>query len=173
MNLKDPECAERYVEAVNADGEYITVLNYSWQSQPPVSAMALLPQQPSREAVTRLQSVLAPYPQVELEPVHYFAPGMYGRELAIPRDTVVVGKIHRHRHLTLLIKGTATINTDRGMEKITAPHVWVSQEGAKRALYTESDCVFFTCHATNETDFEKLEAELIEPETLQIEGEVP
>jgi hypothetical protein len=124
--------------------------------------------QPSRPQLQRLQNHLAKFPQVPLEPKHYFAPGMYGRELAIPAETVVVGKIHRHQHITILLSGTATINTDRGMETITGPHTWISQPGAKRALVTHTDCVFFTCHLnpTDTTDLEAIEADVIEPEPL-------
>ena len=148
--LKDPECAMRYEEALTAQD----------------SAVAMLPQQPTREAVCRLQDHLATLPQIETKLTHYFAPGMYGRELFIPADSIVVGKIHRHQHITMLIKGEATINTDKGMERIAAPYVWISQVDAKRALVTHTDCIFFTVHASNETDLEVLEAELIEPENI-------
>ena len=48
-----------------------------------------------------------------------------------------------------------------------------SQENAKRALYAHSDCVFFTCHlnADDETDLDKLELEIIEPEVISIESQ--
>ncbi len=126
------------------------------------------PRQPSMAAMKRLQSYMAGLPQTEMEPRHYFAEGMYGRVLPIPADTVVVGKIHRHEHLVALIKGEATINTDRGMERIRAPHVWISQPGAKRALVTHTDCEFMTCHLnpTNTHDLDELEADIIIPEAL-------
>lgn len=126
------------------------------------------PRQPTMPAMKRLQSFLAPMPQVEMEPRHFFADGMYGRVLPIPAGTVVVGKIHRHEHLVALIKGEATINTDRGMERITAPHVWVSKAGAKRALITHTDCEFMTAHLNpdNTRDLDALEADIIIPEAL-------
>ncbi len=134
------------------------------------TALDLLPTEPSREAVLRLQDALAALPQIHTEPVHYFAPGMYGRELFIPADSIVVGKIHKHRHIVILLKGTATINTDKGMETITGPHTWISPENAKRALVTHTDCVFFTCHlnATDTTDLTELEANIIEPEVIAL-----
>jgi hypothetical protein len=123
---------------------------------------------PARADVERLEAALAQLPQSDLPPQHYFASGMYGRRLAIPADQIVVGKIHRHEHFVLLIKGTVTINTDRGMETITAPHVWVSPPGAKRVLYTHEDCEFFTTHLNpdNERDLEVIEAQVIEPAGL-------
>ena len=132
------------------------------------------PRQVTREQVNRLQDVLAKLPQIANEPVHHFADGMYGRELPIQADAYVVGKIHRHEHFTLLLKGTATINTDKGMETITGPHIWVSPPGAKRALYTHTDCVFFTVHLNhdNTRDLEAIEADVIVPEP-QLAHEAP
>lgn len=177
--LKDPECAARYEEALCAIeaptyAKPVTVLEYAWTNKATPShdrrerAALILPKEPTREAVVALQNALATMEQLDLPPKHHFAPGMYGRELAIPADSVVVGKIHRHQHITILLSGTATINTDKGMETITGPHTWISQEGAKRALYTHTDCVFFTCHlnASDTQDLDALEAEIIEPEQL-------
>lgn len=120
--------------------------------------------QPTREQVTQIQSELAAFPQVELTPKHYFAEGMCVRELFIPAETLVVGKIHRHQHVVSLLSGRCRINTDKGVEDITGPHTWISPAGAKRALRTYTDCLFLTCHATDETDLDALEAEIIEPE---------
>jgi hypothetical protein len=123
---------------------------------------------PSREAIVRVEEALSRLPQEHTDVEHFFADGMYGRRCFIPADTVVTGKIHRHEHFVLLIKGEATINTDKGMERIKAPHVWVSQPGAKRILYTHSDCEFFTTHLNHENgrDLEAIEAYVIEPEGL-------
>lgn len=123
---------------------------------------------PKRETIVRLQEALARLPQADTDVEHFFADGMYGRRCFIPADTVVTGKIHRHEHFVLLIKGSATINTDRGMERISAPHVWVSPPGAKRVLYTHEDCEFFTTHLNHDNgrDLERIEADVIEPEGL-------
>lgn len=123
---------------------------------------------PTREAVQRVQAALENLPQIETGLEHYFAGGMYGRRCFIRADSIVVGKIHRHEHFVLLIKGSVTINTDRGMERISAPHVWVSPPGAKRVLYTHEDCEFFTTHLNHDNvrDLEVIEAQVIEPEAL-------
>jgi hypothetical protein len=148
----------------------VTVLDVTWDLTPaaPVIDVPVVRPAPTREAIVRVQSVLAELPQAETGLEHYFADGMYGRRCLIPANSFVVGKIHRHEHFVLLIKGSATINTDRGMERVTAPHVWVSPPGAKRILYTHDDCEFFTTHLNhdNERDLERIEAEVIEPEGL-------
>ena len=128
--------------------------------------IAPVPHTPSLAQIQRFQDHLAQFPQIPNEPKHHFAEGMYGRELPIQADAFVVGKIHRHEHITILLSGSATINTDKGMERITGPHIWVSPPGAKRALYTHTDCVFFTVHLNhdNTRDLEAIEADVIVPE---------
>jgi hypothetical protein len=127
---------------------------------------------PSREAIQKFQVELAKYEQMGLEPKHYFADGEYGRELFIKAQTFVVGKIHLHEHLVMLAIGEVTINTDKGMERIKGPKMWVSPAGAKRALFTHTDCVFWTVHLnpSNTQDIATLEAAIIEPEPSPFDG---
>lgn len=122
---------------------------------------------PTLQQIKRMQDVLAELPQTECPVEHFFAPGMYVRKCSIPADTYVVGKMHRHRHPTMLVKGEASINTDRGMVRIAAPHIWISQENAKRALLTHSDCEFVTVHLNPDDtqDLERIEADVIVPES--------
>lgn len=129
---------------------------------------AVMATTPTLPQVRQLEDALRPLPQVECPVEHYFAPGLYTRKCSIPADSVVVGKMHRHQHPTFLMAGTVRINTDRGMETITGPHIWISQENAKRALYTLTDCVFATVHLnpTDTNDLAAIEADVIVPEGL-------
>lgn len=140
----------------------VEMFNITWGT-PRVNPLAVIPHKPSLETIKEFQGHLATLPQIELEPRHLFAPGMYVRTLPIPAGSVVVGKMHRHSHPVMLTKGETTILTDKGMERITAPHVWVSEPGAKRVLYTHTDCEFTTVHLNpnDETDLDKIEAEHI------------
>jgi quercetin dioxygenase-like cupin family protein len=146
----------------------VTFLDVTWELAPAASVIEAVRPAPSRERIAQLQEALSSLPQIETGLEHYFADGMYGRRCTIPAGTVVVGKVHRHEHFVFLLRGTATINTDRGMETITGPKVWVSPPGAKRALVTHDECEFFTTHLNhgNERDLERIEAEVIEPEGL-------
>lgn len=123
---------------------------------------------PTLAQIKRLQDVVAQCEQVECPVEHYFSPGQYTRQCTIPAGSVVVGKMHRHQHPVFLLSGTVQINTDKGMETITGPRIWISQENAKRALHTLTECVFATVHLneTDTTDLEALEAELIVPDAL-------
>lgn len=94
---------------------------------------------------------------------HHFAPGAYGREIMLPADTLVVGKIHRHAHLNMLMQGTVSVATEQGVETFSAPRVFVSAPGTKRVVYAHVDTIWVTVHVTAETDLEKIEGEIIAP----------
>lgn len=114
--------------------------------------------------ILALQDEVAKLPQIEFKPVHYFAPGMYVRELVIEKDSLVVGKIHRHEHVVMLLKGDATVYTEDKVERIKGPRIWISPAGVKRVVYAHKECTFATVHATEETDLDKIEEWVIVPE---------
>jgi len=92
---------------------------------------------------------------------HHFAPGMYGREFHLPKGHVVVGKIHKHSHLSTIIQGEVSVLTEMGTERLKAPHVFVSHPGAKRVVYAHEYTIWVTFHPTEETDLEKIEDHVI------------
>lgn len=134
---------------------------------PALPAAPVMPA-PSLGQIKKLQDAVAQMPQVPMEAQHLFAPGMYVRMLPLAAGTVAVGKMHRHVHPAMLIQGSVTVNTERGMERITAPHVWISQANAKRVVLVHEDCIFVTVHLNpdDETDLDKIEAAHIVPEAL-------
>lgn len=105
-------------------------------------------------------------PQVDLPLKHTFTDGVYVREIFIPADTVLVGKIHRHAHLNYITKGKVTVLTKDGLQDLEGPCTIYSSAGTKRALYTHTDTIWTTVHAnpTNETDPIKLEDMTITPD---------
>jgi hypothetical protein len=125
-----------------------------------------------RGRILKLESALADLPQIEAPLHHRFAPGMYTRECHLPAGSVVIGKIHRHEHLVMLLSGEATIATEAGLQRYVAPAIWNSQIGAKRLVFSHTDTVFMTFHPTNETDLEKVEAEIIAPDYAALGLEV-
>jgi len=91
---------------------------------------------------------------------HHFAHGAYVRELRVPKDQVVLGKIHRYENINMLIAGTALIVTSDGtQDKISAPHIFVSAAGVQKAVRTITDCVFVNVMATESTDLDEIEQE--------------
>lgn len=114
-----------------------------------------------REKVQRLEETLRQYPQLPEQLTHHFADGVYARELFIPKDAVIVGKIHRFGHLNFLMKGDISVLTEHGIKRLKAPAVIKSSPGIKRAGYAHEDTIWITVHATTVTDLEKIEDQVI------------
>lgn len=114
-----------------------------------------------RERILRLESAMLEQPQVELPVTHHFAPGMYARELFIPKGTLLTGKIHKTAHLNIILCGDISVLTEHGIERIIGPCTLMSSAGIKRAGFAHEDTRWMTVHATHETDLAKLEEELI------------
>ena len=104
---------------------------------------------------------------------HHFSPvddkygcGTYAREMFIPKDTLIIGKIHRHQHLNFIMKGKVSVATEFGKKYFEAPCIFVSEVGLKRAVYTEEDTIWVTVHLTEhsgEENLDKIEEEVIAP----------
>ncbi len=114
-----------------------------------------------REKVNALEVELLKQPQVDMPPVHYFAPGLYAREITIPKGTVLTGKIHKFAQLNIMSKGELSVLTEDGIKRVRAPFTIVSPPGTKRIAYAHEDTVWTTIHGTEETDLEKIEVKFI------------
>ena len=114
-----------------------------------------------RERILRLESWMNTLEQADLPVNHHFAKGQYARELFIPKGVCLIGKIHKCEHLNIISKGDITVLTETGMKRIIAPYTFVSRPGTKRVGLAHADTVWVTIHATEETDLEKIEEEVI------------
>lgn len=127
-----------------------------------------------REEIVNLEKIMTDMSdgtEMDNFPVsHYFAPGAYAREMFIPKDSTIIGKIHKHAHLNILSFGKVTVATEEGTIVIEAPHTFTSLPGTKRAVYAIEDTLWTTIHVTDETDLEKIEEEVIAPsfEALEV-----
>ena len=93
---------------------------------------------------------------------HKFAPGVYVREIFIPKGTCVVGKIHKHDHPNFLMSGEVLVVTEHeGREHLKAPLSVISKAGTKRVVYALEDTIWITVHVTHETDLDKIEEHVI------------
>lgn len=142
-------------------------MNFPTLSEPNLSPLQL------RDKIQELENHMLSMPEahVEMQVRHYFADGMYAREIFIPKGTVLTGKIHRTQHLNVVSQGKIRVWTEGGMKTIEAPFTMVSQPGTKRVGYALEDTVWTTFHATNETDLVKLEEQLIAPSHAVLEEE--
>ena len=101
-------------------------------------------------------------------PIHdEYGAGTYARQMFIPKGTLIIGKIHRHAHLNFIMQGKVSVSTEFGPKFLTAPCMFVSEVGLKRAVYAEEDTIWVTVHQTKftgEENLDKMEDELIAPD---------
>ena len=78
---------------------------------------------------------------------HHFTPldekygcHTYARQIFMPKNMVLVGKLHKKAHLTFVLKGTVDVVSEAGgKQRITAPSTFVSPAGVKRVFYALED----------------------------------
>lgn len=119
-----------------------------------------------REKISILVREMGALPQVDCPLKHYFAPGVYIREIFMPAGAIVIGKIHKTEHFNIIQRGAVSLIDEKGeRELLHAPHTFVSKAGVQKVLYIHEDTVWSTVHLTSERDLDKLEALLIEPDS--------
>lgn len=128
-----------------------------------ISRISSMGRQEIRGAIMAAQEYLCSLDGAQMDcPVtHHIAPGSYAREMNIPAGVLIVGKIHRHAHINVISKGRVHVVTEAGAETLEAPVTFVSEQGTKRVVLAETDTVWTTVHATDETDLDKIEAFVI------------
>jgi len=128
---------------------------------------------PSRATILRFEDALRGLPQTDCPLKHTFAPGMYAREIFLPAETFIVGKIHKHAHLNIITRGRCTVVTEFGRKEIDAsngPVTFTSDACAKRALFTHEDTIWTTVHLTDSTDLAAIEREIIAPDFQELDA---
>lgn len=114
------------------------------------------------DKVQALEDWIKTKPQGEYPCRHYFAGGVYEREITVPAGHVITGKIHLTEHLAKLVKGTMTIYSNEGSGTITGPITFVSTPGSKRAGYAHDEVTFSTFHYVGDkTDLNLIESDLV------------
>lgn len=115
-----------------------------------------------RENIIKIESVMKDMTDhhIHIEPKHYFAPGIYMREITIPMGVTLTGHIHKTEHMCILSKGRVSVWTDEGMKELTASSVVHSLVGMKRVMFAHEESVWINVHhnPTNEKDLTKIDS---------------
>lgn len=122
---------------------------------------------PTDQEIRSFQEFLKKFPQLELETRHHHSDGQYVREMRIPKDTYLVGKMHKTRHLNILTTGKMTVWTVHGRLDLCAdkgPIIYETPAGVKKVGYAHENSVWLTIHPTDEVDQDRLEYQFIKSE---------
>lgn len=114
-----------------------------------------------------LEVAMAKLPQVDLEVVHRFTPGLYIREIQIPAGTLLTSMVHKTEHPFVLSAGTIMVTSDtEGSVVYEAPYTGITVPNTRRALKALTDVVWTTFHVTDETDVDKIGQQILEPKDM-------
>lgn len=96
-------------------------------------------------------------PQVDIPKTHYFANGLYAREINIKKGTLLIGKMHKFSQINTVSKGDISVLTENGWKRMKAPFTFESPAGIKRAGYAHEDTTWTTYCGTKETEVDKMD----------------
>jgi hypothetical protein len=92
-------------------------------------------------------------PPVECPLTHRFTPGMYIREIFMPKGSIVTSLLHLTTHPFFIMKGDVNVYyPGLPVERYIAPYTGVTKAGTRRLLFNNEDTVWITCHITDLTD---------------------
>lgn len=129
--------------------------------------------QPSQRAkVDRLEQAMHGLPQVDCPIRHYFAPGLYAREITIPKGVTVTGAVHKTEHLIVVSMGLLRVSTEGGWRDVAAGETITCKPGLKNAVFALEDSRWtnFLPNPNNETDTDKLVEVFTESKASELLG---
>lgn len=132
----------------------------------------LKPAATMRERVYKLEAEASLLLQVDCPVRHYFAPGLYAREISIPAGTVVTGAVHKTENLIVVSLGRLRIVTNDGTREVAAGETLTCQAGMKNAVYALEDSRWtnFLPNPENCTDTDKLTELFTESKASELLG---
>ena len=111
--------------------------------------------------VQKFEEMVSNLPQAHIPMRHYFAGGIYAREMTLSAGVSVVGAVHRTEHLCTISQGRLLVSDGENSKEMSAPHTFVSKPGTQRVGYGLETTVWTTYHNVGgETDLDKIMAEI-------------
>ena len=117
--------------------------------------------------ILSLEKTMLSMEQLPLDVTHHFSKGVYAREMLIPKGTILTGKMHKHNHLNVVLYGDIEVATEEGSKRITGHCIFESVAGTKRAGFAHEDTLWLTIHPTEETELDKVEADVIADDPIK------
>ena len=124
---------------------------------------------PMDERVLALQSRMLAMPkhQIVIEPRHYFADGLYAREVTLPEGSTAIGYRHAQEHICIISQGRVQVVSEDGVREIAAPATMVIPAGRKNCVHALEETVWTTVHASDAATPDEAFAALVIPEELK------
>ena len=94
---------------------------------------------------------------------HFFMDGVYIRKMTMYQGYIVIGAIHKHKHMCFLLEGHLSVASSSGVKEYIAPCYIISEPGEKRILYAHEDSYWYNTHKNpdNIEDVQELEKQIV------------
>jgi hypothetical protein len=93
---------------------------------------------------------------------HHFLPGVYAKEMRLPKGFMAFSHAHPFDHRSLYIGGPVLVRTDDTEKRYPAPAGCIDiAAGVVHSITAEGDVMWFCVHETDETDVNKIDDVLI------------
>lgn len=129
----------------------------------------------ANRALDIAEAKIASMKPVDCPLVHRFMPGMYVREIFIPKGTVLTSATHKTVHPFVVLSGSISVwSEEEKAVRYDAPHFGVTMPGTRRMLYAHRDTVWLTFHATKRRTPDGVAEDILVPrENKLLKGLVP
>ena len=106
-----------------------------------------------------IQADMARYEQAEIRLRQFLLPGLYVRQIVIPADCRLIGKVQVSPHLNVVLEGDITFMVDGVVQRVGTGWQGAIPGGTKKIGYAHERTVWVTVHPNldNESDFAVLE----------------
>ncbi len=92
---------------------------------------------------------------------HFFVEGIYAREFTIKKGQLIIGKIHKTKHINIISVGDISVKTPFGIMRYKAPATFISPIGTQRVVFAHEDTIWTTIHPATGQDLDNIEDEVI------------
>lgn len=91
----------------------------------------------------------------DLHPV--FGCHLYSREVFVPANSIITGKIHKYPTMNILLKGKIIVVSEEGKRVVEAPATYMAQTGERKVGYTLEDCIWINVILTDKAGEENID----------------
>jgi quercetin dioxygenase-like cupin family protein len=92
---------------------------------------------------------------------HFFSGREYAKQMTLPAGHYAETHKHNHDHLSILAAGRVLVTIDGATAEHTGPTCITIPAGAVHRIDALTDSTWFCVHATDETDPDKIDHQLI------------
>lgn len=99
---------------------------------------------------------------IDLQIQHHFSSGVYARQMFLPAGHVAQSHRHHFEHLSILAQGEIVLTVNGDTTTYQAPACITIAAHAVHSITAVTDTHWFCIHATQETDAEQIDHNLVE-----------